>query len=135
MVISGYCTVLVSYPQYQAFSHMASEASRKKILRPKLGPLLQDLASSQSLLKQAMSNTATEKPDQNKQSPRCGYKENHNQGNLFLKLRFHHRYGKSKIDCLRFVMCPVTSTGLSRLLFAVAINSTNEANKAGGTRL
>jgi hypothetical protein len=34
---------------------------------------------------------------------------------------------------LKVCYVPATSAGLSRLLFAVAIISTNEANKAGGT--
>jgi len=50
----------------------------------------------------------------------------------------NHRYQKSKIDCLRFVMCPLLAPvfqGFFFFFFAVAINSTNEANKAGGTHL
>ncbi len=42
----------------------------------------------------------------------------------------------SKIDCLRFVMCPLlvpVLMGLFSFLFDAAVNSTNEANKAGGT--
>ncbi len=43
------------------------------------------------------------------------------------------RYLKSKIDCLRFVMCPLLALDFQGFLFfAAAINSTNEANKAGG---
>ena len=34
---------------------------------------------------------------------------------------------------LKVYYVPATSTSLNRLLFAAAINSTNEANKAGGT--
>ncbi len=40
-----------------------------------------------------------------------------------------------KIDCLRFVMCPLLALPHPRLFsffFAVAIYSTNETNKAGG---
>jgi hypothetical protein len=44
------------------------------------------------------------------------------------KVRFSHRYRKFIIDWLRFVMCPL----LTPHFFTVAINSTNEANKAGG---
>ncbi len=36
---------------------------------------------------------------------------------------------------LKVCYMPATSTGLSRLLFLSAINSTNEANKAGSMRL
>jgi len=36
----------------------------------------------------------------------------------------------SKIDCLRFVMCPLLARVCQGFFFAVAINSTNEANKA-----
>ncbi len=41
-----------------------------------------------------------------------------------LFLYWHHRYWKSKIDCLRFVMCPllVPSFKASFSFFAVAIN-------------
>jgi hypothetical protein len=42
----------------------------------------------------------------------------------------------SKIDCLRFLMCPLlvlVLIGFFSSCFAVAINSNNEANKAGGT--
>jgi hypothetical protein len=45
----------------------------------------------------------------------------------------NHRYRKAKIDCLSFVMCPL----LAQLIigfFSLVVNSTNEANKAGGTR-
>jgi hypothetical protein len=46
----------------------------------------------------------------------------------------HHRYRKyPKIDCLRFVMCPQLAPVLIGFFFAAAINSTNEANKAGDT--
>jgi hypothetical protein len=44
----------------------------------------------------------------------------------------------SKIDCLRFVMCQLLVAVLIALFssfFAAVINSTNEANKAGGTHL
>ncbi len=44
------------------------------------------------------------------------------------QLDFTHRFRKSKIDCLRFVMCLLQA---SFSFFAVAINSTNEADKAG----
>jgi hypothetical protein len=48
-----------------------------------------------------------------------------------------HRYRKSKIDCLRFVMClllaPVFQGFFFFSFFAVAINSTDEANKAGSS--
>jgi hypothetical protein len=37
----------------------------------------------------------------------------------------------SKIDCLRFVMCPLQALVLISFFFVAAINSTNEANKAG----
>jgi hypothetical protein len=41
---------------------------------------------------------------------------------------------RQKIDCLRFVMYPLLALGFQGLsFFDVAINSTNEANKAGGT--
>ncbi len=39
----------------------------------------------------------------------------------------------SKIDCLKFVVCPLLAPILIGFFFAEAINSTNEANKAGGT--
>jgi hypothetical protein len=49
----------------------------------------------------------------------------------------HHRYRKSpKIDCLRFVMCPLLGPvliGFFYFIFAPTINSTNEANKVGRT--
>jgi hypothetical protein len=41
----------------------------------------------------------------------------------------------SKIDCLRFVVCPLLAqliTGFFSSFSAAAIHSTNEANKAGG---
>ncbi len=42
-----------------------------------------------------------------------------------------------QIDCLRFVMCPLLVLVFqdSFSFFAVAINSTNVANKAGSTHL
>jgi hypothetical protein len=46
-----------------------------------------------------------------------------------------HRYRNSKIDCLRFVMCPLLAPVFQGFFFVVAINSTNVANKASGTRL
>jgi hypothetical protein len=48
-----------------------------------------------------------------------------------------HRYRKTKIDCLRFVMCQLLVPGFQGFFFSffdAAVNSTNEANKAGGTR-
>jgi hypothetical protein len=40
----------------------------------------------------------------------------------------------SKIDSIRFVMCPLLAPIFQGFFFfAAAINSTNEANKAGGT--
>ncbi len=49
-----------------------------------------------------------------------------------------HRYRKKKIDCLRFAMWPLLGPGFQGLFvlffFDVAVNSTNEANKAGGMR-
>ncbi len=47
-----------------------------------------------------------------------------------------HRYRKTKIDCLRFVMCPLLAPGFQGFFsfFDVAVNSTNEANKAGCAR-
>jgi hypothetical protein len=36
-----------------------------------------------------------------------------------------------KIDCIRFVMCPLLAPYFKPFFLAVAINSTNEANKAG----
>jgi hypothetical protein len=42
----------------------------------------------------------------------------------------------SKIDCLRFVVCPLLAqliTGFFSSFSAAAIHSTNEANKADGT--
>ncbi len=45
-----------------------------------------------------------------------------------------HRYRKAKIDCLRFVMCPLLAQleiGFFSLFSAAAVYSTNEANKAG----
>ncbi len=38
----------------------------------------------------------------------------------------------SKIDCLRLVMCLLLAPIFRGFFFVVAINSTNEANKAGG---
>ncbi len=38
-----------------------------------------------------------------------------------------------KTDCLRFVMCPLLEPGFQDFFFFVAIKSSNEANKAGGT--
>ncbi len=41
-----------------------------------------------------------------------------------------------QIDCLRFVMCPLLAPVFqASSFFAVAINSTNVANKAGSTHL
>jgi len=45
---------------------------------------------------------------------------------------FNHRH-LSYIDCLSFVMCPLLAPSELASFFAAAINSTNEANKAGGT--
>jgi len=48
-----------------------------------------------------------------------------------------HRYRKAKIDCLSFVMCLLLAQPIIALFssfFAAAVYSTNEANKAGGTR-
>jgi hypothetical protein len=48
-----------------------------------------------------------------------------------------HRYGKAKIDCLSFVMCPLLAQliiGFFFIFFVAAVYSTNEANKAGSTR-
>ncbi len=45
-----------------------------------------------------------------------------------------HRYRKAKIDCLRFVMCPLLAQleiGFFSSFSAAAVYSTNEANKAG----
>jgi hypothetical protein len=54
-------------------------------------------------------------------------------------LKYHRGHGKI-IDIkslqnrlLNVCYVPATSARLPRLLFAVAINSTNEGNKAGGT--
>ncbi len=49
-------------------------------------------------------------------------------------ITFNHRYLKN-IDCLSFVVCPLLVPHLPRHFpfFAAAINSTNEANKAGDT--
>ncbi len=47
-----------------------------------------------------------------------------------------HRH-QSNIDCLSFVMCPLlvpVLIGVFSSFFAVAVDSTNEANKAGGMR-
>ncbi len=46
-----------------------------------------------------------------------------------------HRYQKSKLDCLRFVLCPLLAPDFQGFFFVVAINSTNEANKAESMRL
>jgi len=40
----------------------------------------------------------------------------------------------SKLDCLRFVMCPLLAPVFQGFFFAAAINSANEANKIGDTR-
>ncbi len=48
--------------------------------------------------------------------------------------RSSHRYRKAKIDCLRFVMCPLLAQleiGFFSSFSAAAVYSTNEANKAG----
>jgi len=58
-----------------------------------------------------------------------------NKENCFIALGPGHRYQKSKIDSLRFVMCPLLVPVFQRFFFAVAINSTNESNKAGGMHL
>jgi hypothetical protein len=45
-----------------------------------------------------------------------------------------HRYRKAKIDCLRFVMCPLLAQleiGFFSSFSAAAVYSTNEGNKAG----
>jgi hypothetical protein len=42
----------------------------------------------------------------------------------------NHRYQKAKIDYLSFVMCPLLAQ-LKIGFFAVAVYSTNEANKTG----
>ncbi len=45
-----------------------------------------------------------------------------------------HRYRKAKVDCLRFVMCPLLAQleiGFFSSFSAAAVYSTNEANKAG----
>jgi hypothetical protein len=39
---------------------------------------------------------------------------------------------RRKIDCLRFVILPLLAPGFQGFFFDAAINSTNEANKAGG---
>ncbi len=47
---------------------------------------------------------------------------------------YSHRYRKAKIDCLRFVMCPLLAQleiGFFSSFSAAAVYSTNEANKAG----
>jgi hypothetical protein len=49
----------------------------------------------------------------------------------------NHRYQKIKNRLLKVCYVPATSAGLPRLLFCyfdVAVNSTKEANKAGGMR-
>jgi hypothetical protein len=38
---------------------------------------------------------------------------------------------RQKIDCLRFVMCPLLALGFQGFFFDVAVNSTYKANKAG----
>ncbi len=43
-----------------------------------------------------------------------------------------HRYQKTKIDCLRFIMCPLLTLVFRGFFFVAAMNSTNETNKAGG---
>jgi hypothetical protein len=40
---------------------------------------------------------------------------------------------RQKIDCLRFVMCPLLAPGFQGFFFDAVVNSTNEANKAGRT--
>ncbi len=50
------------------------------------------------------------------------------------RVRSIHRYRKAKIDCLRFVMCPLLAQleiGFFSSFSAAAVYSTNEANKAG----
>ncbi len=49
-----------------------------------------------------------------------------------LKLSFN-QLSKEKIDCLRF-MCPLLAAAYLAFFLAVAINSTNETNKAGSMR-
>jgi hypothetical protein len=53
---------------------------------------------------------------------------------MFLAKRHKTKDKVSKIDCLRFVVCPLQAPVLKGFFFAVAIKSTNGANKAGGTR-
>ncbi len=49
-----------------------------------------------------------------------------------MKESFNHRYRKAKNRLLKFCYVPATSAAQNRLLFfAVAVYSTNEANKAG----
>ncbi len=46
----------------------------------------------------------------------------------------NHRYRKAKIDCLRFVMCPLLAQleiGFFSSFSAAAVYSTNKANKTG----
>ncbi len=42
-----------------------------------------------------------------------------------------HRYQKTKIECLSFVMCPLLAPVFPAFFFYAAINSTNETNKEG----
>jgi hypothetical protein len=41
---------------------------------------------------------------------------------------------RQKIVCVRFVMCLLLAPGFQGFFFNATINSTNEANKAGGIR-
>ncbi len=58
-----------------------------------------------------------------------------NRGGFVEHLGWTHRYRKSKIDCLRFLMCPLLALVFQGFFFVVSTNSTNEANKACSTRL
>ncbi len=53
------------------------------------------------------------------------------------EVSYKHKYRKTKNRLLKVCYVPATSARLPRLLFffffGVAVNSTNEANKAGGT--
>jgi hypothetical protein len=59
------------------------------------------------------------------------FTRNHNLQGSKLPQAWEQRYQVSKIDCLRFVMCSLLAPVFIGFSFAAAVNSTNEANKAG----
>ncbi len=50
---------------------------------------------------------------------------------IYVMVCFNLRY--KKIDCLRFVMCPLLAPHFKAFFLAATINSTNETSKADST--